>query len=425
MNGISDDIYLPRIVDAELAKRLTRSGAVVVRGPKWCGKTETALRQAKSVLYMQDPDEARSNAQIAAEKPSLLLRGDKPRLIDEWQEAPQLWDAVRFSVDRERSTGLYILTGSATPKERPKHSGTGRMSFLDMRPMTLFESRESTGEVSLAALFSSPCVDVEGKAAGDIETAAHCAVRGGWPSAVTGDPQDALEVAVDYIQAVAEEDISKVDDVKRNPAHALLVMQAYARCSGTQANMTSMAKSLKQRGSELSRPTFSAYVAALRKLSMLEDLSAWEPSLHAKSRISTTPKRYFVDPSLAAAALGASPTLLLRDTSTFGALFESMCMRDLRVYARQLKGTVYFYHDGTGLEADAVIVLPDGRWALVEIKLGSAQVEAAAASLSKVAAKVNQDIMGAPSFLLVVTSGGYAYRRKDGICVSPVSCLAP
>lgn len=425
LEELSDNVYLPRIADAELERRLARSGAVVVRGPKWCGKTETALRQAKSVLYMQDPDEARSNVELAAEKPSVLLRGEKPRLIDEWQEAPQLWDAVRFSVDRERARGLYILTGSSTPKEKPKHSGVGRVSFLDMRPMTLFESRESTGEISLSALFSSPD-DIEAKAMGDIESMAHCAVRGGWPGAVVdGDAQGSLEIASDYVRVVAEEDISRVDDVRRNPAHALLVMQAYARCSGVQADMASMSKSLKQQGSEISRPTFNAYVAALRKLLVLEDLPAWEPSMHAKSRVSTTPKRYFVDPSLAAAALGASPMLLLRDTSTFGGIFESMCIRDLRVYARWLKGSVYFYHDNTGLEADAVIVLPDGRWALVEVKLGTAQVDAAATSLHKVAAKINQDIMGAPAFLLVITSGGYAYRRKDGVFVSPLSCLAP
>ncbi len=426
MKALPDTRYLPRIADADLKRRLERAGAVVIRGPKWCGKTETALRQAQSVLYMQDPDEARNNLRLAEEKPSLLLRGSKPRLIDEWQEAPQLWDAVRFAVDREKLRGGFILTGSATPKANPKHSGTGRMSFLDMRPMTLFESRESTGEVSLASLFSDARADFEGESSMDIERMAHALVRGGWPAAVTGeDGRGAGELASDYVRAVAEEDIVRVDKSRSNPEHALLVLRAYARCSASQAGMATMAKDVKQRGSEISRPIFSAYAAALRALTIFEDLSAWTPSLRAKSRIATTPKRHFVDPSLAAAALGATPELLLRDMATYETLFESMCVRDLRVYMRRLSGTVLFYHDANGLEADAVLLLPDGHWALVEVKLGTAQVDTAAASLLKVAGKIDQSIAGAPSFLLVLTSGGYAYRRKDGVCVVPIDVLGP
>ena len=308
---MGSDEYMLRIADDLLAAKLRQAGAVVIRGPKWCGKTETALKHSKSALFMQDPDQRMNNQMLAESKPSILLRGEKPRLIDEWQEAPQLWDAVRFSVDREREIGLYILTGSATPKEKPRHSGAGRMSFLDMRTMSLYESQESTGEVSLLALFDAP-EDIEGVSNSDVETIAFQVARGGWPSAVTmTDQSAAMETAHNYLTAVAEEDISNVDGVSRNPDHARLVMRSFARCVGSQMAVSSMSKMVNAQGSEMSRPTFSAYLGALRNLSIIEDLNAWEPSLRAKARISRTPKRYFADPSLAAAALGASPDTLL------------------------------------------------------------------------------------------------------------------
>lgn len=422
---MGSDEYMPRIADDLLAAKLRQAGAVVIRGPKWCGKTETALKHSKSALFMQDPDQRMSNQMLAESKPSILLRGEKPRLIDEWQEAPQLWDAVRFSVDREREIGLYILTGSATPKEKPRHSGAGRMSFLDMRTMSLYESRESTEEVSLLALFDAP-KDIEGVSNSDVETIAFQVARGGWPSAVTmTDQSAAMETAHNYLTAVAEEDISNVDGVSRNPDHARLVMRSFARCVGSQMAVSSMSKMVNAQGSEMSRPTFSAYLGALRNLSIIEDLNAWEPSLRAKARISRTPKRYFADPSLAAAALGASPDTLLKDMPTLGMLYEALCIRDLRVYAQKNHGQVFFYRDNVGLEADAVVALRDGRWGLVEIKLNQSQADAASDSLRRVANKVDQTIMGAPSFLLVVTADGYAYRRNDGVYVVPIGCLKP
>lgn len=422
---MSSEEYMPRIADDLLAAKLRQAGAVVIRGPKWCGKTETALKHSKSALFMQDPDQRMSNQMLAESKPSILLRGEKPRLIDEWQEAPQLWDAVRFSVDREREIGLYILTGSATPKEKPRHSGAGSMSFLDMRTMSLYESRESTGEVSLLALFDAP-EDIEGVSNSDVETIAFQVARGGWPSAVTmTDRSAAMETAHNYLTAVAEEDISNVDGVSRNPDHARLVMRSFARCVGSQMAVSSMSKMVNAQGSEMSRPTFSAYLGALRNLSIIEDLNAWEPSLRAKARISRTPKRYFADPSLAAAALGASPDTLLKDMPTLGMLYEALCIRDLRVYAQKNHGQVFFYRDNVGLEADAVVALRDGRWGLVEIKLNQSQADAASDSLRRVANKVDQTIMGAPSFLLVVTADGYAYRRNDGVYVVPIGCLKP
>lgn len=422
---MGSDEYMLRIADDLLAAKLRQAGAVVIRGPKWCGKTETALRHSKSALFMQDPDQRMNNQMLAESKPSILLRGEKPRLIDEWQEAPQLWDAVRFSVDREREIGLYILTGSATPKEKPRHSGAGRMSFLDMRTMSLYESQESTGEVSLLALFDAP-EDIEGVSNSDVETIAFQVARGGWPSAVTmTDQSAAMETAHNYLTAVAEEDISNVDGVSRNPDHARLVMRSFARCVGSQMAVSSMSKMVNAQGSEMSRPTFSAYLGALRNLSIIEDLNAWEPSLRAKARISRTPKRYFADPSLAAAALGASPDTLLKDMPTLGMLYEALCIRDLRVYAQKNHGQVFFYRDNVGLEADAVVALRDGRWGLVEIKLNQSQADAASDSLRRVANKVDQTIMGAPSFLLVVTADGYAYRRNDGVYVVPIGCLKP
>ncbi len=415
--------YLPRIADNALNEKLSYAGAVVIRGPKWCGKTETALQRAKSILYMQDPDERENNLAIAQVKPSLLLAGDQPRLIDEWQVAPQLWDAVRFSVDRNHGSGHFILTGSATPGEEPLHSGTGRFSFLDMRPMTLFESRESNGSVSLKDLFDSPD-DIAGIAQGDIEDIAFLICRGGWPeSVVSRNDKAALLAARDYIDVVAEEDISRVDGVQRNARYARLIMQAYARCSTTQADMSTIRGNIKAQKGELSRATVNAYVSALRKLYIFEDLAAWQPSLHAKSRITTTPTRHYVDPSLAAAALGASPELLLKDMSTFGMMFETLCIRDLRVYAESSDGEVFHYRDNTGLEADVVIVLRDGRWGLVEVKMSARLIDEGATNLIKLAEKIDHGVMGEPSFLLVITPAHYAYRRPDGVYVAPLTCL--
>lgn len=417
--------YLERIADTELAEKLARSGAVVIRGAKWCGKTETAKQQAASVLYMHDPDEYAHNTMLAETKPSLLLQGEQPRLIDEWQDAPQLWDAVRFAVDRQHGPGHFILTGSATPGETPKHSGVGRFSFITMRPMSLLESRDSTGDVSLRQLFADPA-STEGISHADIEDYAHLICRGGWPEAVVSPSQTAAYgMAKDYLTAVANEDISRVDGTQRNPAYALLVMRAYASKVTTQANMATIRGDMKAQGGELARNTVDAYVAALRKLYVFEDLEAWKPSLRDRTRITTTPTRHFVDPSLAAAAMGATPSILLKDAPTLGTLFESLCIRDLRIYVESMGGALYHYHDDGGREADAVIVLDDGRWALVEVKLGETNVEEGARNLAKLKDKIDCTLMGEPAFLMVMTVGRYAYQRKDGVVVVPPACLRP
>ena len=415
--------YYPRIADKLLKERLAHAGAVVIRGAKWCGKTRTAEQQARSALYLQDPDSRASNLELAATKPSILLRGAEPRLIDEWQDAPELWDAARFAIDRMGGFGHYIFTGSATPGKKPSHSGTGRFSFLTMRPMSLFESRESSGEVSVSSLFGSPS-DIEGVALGDVENVAEQVCRGGWPAAVASGEGGDTTLPGDYLAAVAEEDISEVDGVSRNPRDAMLIMRSFARCVSTVSDMNSVRRNIAQRRDEMARSTFNEYVAALRKLYVFEDLEAWRPSLRAKTRVSATPKRHFVDPSLAAAALDASPAMLLGDLPTLGLLFESMCVRDLRVYMGAMRGELYHYHDASGLEADAVAVAPDGRWGAIEVKISPRAVDVAAASLKKLAGKVDGSV-GDMAFLAVITSSGYAYRRDDGVYVVPVSCLAP
>lgn len=416
--------YRPRIADKLLASKLASAGAVEIRGPKWCGKTETALQLASSAVMMQDPDEAENNLLLARTKPSVLLRGARPRLVDEWQDAPQLWDAVRYAVDREREAGSYILTGSATPYAKTMHTGAGRIASLDMLPMSLFESGDSTGEVSLQALFEGS--DPDGHSSADVETLAQLTCRGGWPWAVVGAGADAcLETAYNLVDTICHRDISRVDGVARSPQHARVIMQEYARVSSTQAKHASIRRDLAARGTELSRDTVDSYITKLRELYVIQDLPAWTPSLRARSRITRTPTRHYCDPSLAVAALGTSPDPLLRDMATFGLLFESLCVRDLRAYAGALNGSVFHYHDESGLEADAVVELRGGAYALFEVKMGAWEIDDGAASLLKLARKVDASIMGAPAFCAVITPGGYAYRREDGVLVVPVTCLAP
>jgi len=418
--------YYPRLADAELATRLLRSGAVVIRGAKWCGKTETAKQQARSSIFLQDPDEYANNLLAMQTKPSLLLQGERPRLIDEWQDFPQIWDAVRFAVDRQHKRGCFILTGSISREldkdEKPRHSGVGRISTMTMRPMSLLESKESTGTVSLKALFDGVC-ELDGIVRYDIEDVASQICRGGWPEAVTLGDGPIGGIARDYIEALAERDISLPDGVRRDPDLVRVLMAAYARCTATQADGTTIRGHVHKARMDISRNTASAYIASLRKLYVFEDLRAWKPSLRDKTRVTATPKRHFVDPSLAAAALGATPEMLLQDLPTLGQLFESLAVRDLRIYAEANGGTLLHYHDDAGREADAVVVMPDGRWALVEVKLGGGGVDEGAESLKALAAKIDQTVMGPPSFLLVISATKFAVQRDDGVCAVPLACL--
>lgn len=425
---ISD--YIPRVADQMLQKKLRTSGAVLVIGPKLCGKTWTALKASNSVIYMQDPDKRASYLKMAQTEPSFLLRGEKPRLIDEWQTATVLWDAVRFAVDRDPKKGQYILTGSVVvdedsdmlPDEKMQHTGTGRISRLRMRPMSLFESGESNGDVSLKGLFEGN-TDVTSMSSLTIENIAHVICRGGWPAALHLEKEDSLEVAKDYVEAVCERDASAVDKSQKDPDRVRSVLRSLARNISTMTTDKTIMGDVRANDSSISDKTLKVYLRALRKLFIIEDIKAWQPSLRSKTGIRTSDKRQFVDPSLAAAAIGASPSTILEDFNYYGFLFESLCARDLRIYSEPLRGTVRHYHDNSGLEADLIITLDDGRWAAVEVKLGSREIEEGAEHLKKLASNIDRTKTPAPSFLMVLTGGEFAYRREDGVFVVPLGCL--
>jgi len=418
-----NDKYLERIADKILDAALKSSGAVLIEGPKWCGKTRTAEERAKSVLYMQDPDQGESYLKAADTKPSLLLTGETPRLIDEWQMAPVLWDAVRFAVDKRRARGQFILTGSAVPKDKATaHTGTGRISRMLMRPMTLFESLESNGSVSLADLFNGT-TDGDCFSSLTIEGLAFALARGGWPASVLDDEKEALKQVYDYVEAVINYDISEVDGVEKSPARVRALMRSLARNVSTMANFSTIKGDFAGDEETISEKTIASYINALRRIYVVEDLPAWSPAMRSKTTIRTSPKRHFIDPSIAAAVLRASPNGLLQDFNTFGLLFESLCVRDLRVYAHAIDGEVFHYRDKSGLEADAIVHHKDGRWGAIEVKMGAKEIEAAAENLKKLREKVNVDKMKEPSFLMVLTAGEIGYRREDGVYITPIGCL--
>ena len=415
------DGYLPRVADMRLDDALRSSGAVHIKGPKWCGKTETGIHHTRSQVYLQDPDKSPALLAMADSKPTELLIGDKPRLVDEWQMAPQLWDAVRFAVDREKVRGGYVLTGSSTPKIRPAHTGVGRIAPLEMSTMSLLETGESTGAVSLLSLFEGT-LDIAQVAGLDVDDYAHIICRGGWPEAVVSESRgDAGRMARDYVLELLDSNINEMDGIRRNRTWMRQIMRSYARNVSGQASLSTIAADMQ--GEPPSAPTLSEYVDALSRAFVLNDLSAWNPRLRSKTAVRTSPTRHFSDPSIAAAVLAATPRGLLDDFETFGLLFESLCIHDLRVYASALGGSLYHYRDKTGLEADAVVVLDDGRWALVEVKMGQSRIDEGAAQLLKLAERIDQTREGRPSFLMVLTSTACAYRRKDGVVVVPLACL--
>lgn len=420
-------IYRKRIADDILMRKLEGKGAVLIEGPKWCGKTTTAEQLAASVLYMDDPEKKAQNIAMSELNPKRLLKGETPRLIDEWQLAPKLWDAIRFEVDHRGELGQFVLTGSAVPAETKEitHSGTGRFAWLTMRPMSLYESGDSTGEVSLQALFSG-ALDVDGAADLTIERLAFLTCRGGWPQAVDMRDEIALDQAVDYYDAVVHSDINRADNVQKNPEKVRRFMRAYARHQGGQVPNTVLAQDIDANNeSSISEDTVSSYSNALQKIFVIEDMPAWNPNLRSKTAIRSSDTRYYIDPSIAAAALGIGPNDLLNDLKTFGFLFETLCIRDLRVFADALGGSVYHYRDKSGQECDAVVHLRNGKYGLIEIKLGGDQlIEEGASSLKAMADKIDTDKMNAPTFLMVLTGiGDWAYRRQDGVHVVPIGCL--
>ncbi len=419
--------YRKRIADDILLRKLEGKGAVLIEGPKWCGKTTTAEQIAASILYMDDPQKKDQNIMMADLNPKRLLQGETPRLLDEWQLAPKLWDAIRFEVDHRGETGQFILTGSAVPADTSDitYSGTGRFSWITMRPMSLYESGESDGNVSLKALFDTP-PQIDGAARIDIDRLAFLTCRGGWPQAVDMRDEIALDQATDYFDAVVHSDINRADGVTKNPERVKRLMRSYARHQGSQTANTVIAGDIAvNEGSSADEATIASYIAALKKIFVIEDMPAWIPNLRSKTAIRTSDTRYYVDPSIAAAAIGAGPKELLEDLNTFGFLFETLCVRDLRVYADALQGQVYHFRDKSGLECDAVIHLRNGAYGLTEIKLGGEKlIEEGAASLKELRDKIDTEKMKAPSFLMVLTGlGDYAYRRPDGVYVVPIGCL--
>lgn len=423
------DFYKKRIADDILRRKLEGKGAVLIEGPKWCGKTTTAEQIASSILYMDDPTRKDQNIVMAEMNPGRLLRGDTPRLIDEWQIAPKLWDAVRFEVDHRRELGQFILTGSAVPPDTKEimHSGTGRFTWLTMRPMSLYESEDSSGEVRLSDLFDGTG-DIDGASTIDIDRLAFLVCRGGWPQALGMRDEIALDQAYDYHYAVVHSDINRADNVQKNPERVARLMRSYARNLGSQVSNSVLAEDVTASDvPSISEDTVASYVSALRKIFVVEDMPAWNPNLRSKTAIRSSDTRYYVDPSIAVAALGVGPNDLINDLKTFGFLFETLCVRDLRVYADALGGTVYHYRDKDGQECDSVIHLRNGQYGLIEIKLGGDRlIEEAARSLQNMASKIDTDKMNAPSFLMVLIGvGDYAYQRKDGVYVVPIGCLRP
>ena len=423
--------YRPRIADQLLAESLEALGAVLVQGTKWCGKTTTSVHHANSVLYMDDPTQKAQNLALAQTNIKQLLAGATPRVIDEWELAPELWDAARFEVDhRDEHVGQFIFTGSAVPKEKDKekmfHSGAGRFDWITMRPMSLWESGDSTGDVSITDLFDGAMP--EGTSFVDLDRLAFLTCRGGWPGALTLSENAALHVSRAYIKAVVNSDINRVDDVKRDPDLMLRIIRSLARNQGEQIPYTTIrADVINNEKVQLSDDTVESYVKVLKKIFLEEDMRAWNPNLRSKTAIRTTDTRYFVDSSIATAALGLGPKDLINDLIDFGFYFETLAVRDLRVYADALDGEVFHYRDKNGLECDAVLHRRNGSYGLIEIKIGGADnIEKGAKTLKDLASKIDTTKMKAPSFMMVVTGiGQYAYRRPDGVCVVPIGCLKP
>lgn len=437
MNG-----YKNRVADRLLAEKLEAFGAVLIEGPKYCGKTTLATQQARSILSMADTDTLGQNLALARTNISRLLAGETPRLIDEWQIAPQFWDTVRNEVDKRNEDGQFMLTGSAVPPKPKKdesgniieeenihHTGTGRISRLRLRTMSLWESEDSTGDVSLEELFINPDT-VDGVSDIDLDRLAYLTCRGGWPKAVLKKSEKAaLAQAFDYYDSVVSNDIKRVDDIDRDEELTKRIMRSYARNQGTQATVGTILADIKSNGDErMSDSTVYSYIKALKEIFVIEDSIAWNPNLRSKTAIRTSDTRYFIDPSIATAALGMGPKDLINDMETFGFIFETLAIRDLRVYADALDGKVYHYRDKNNLECDAVIHLRNGSYGLVEVKIGGAElIKEGAESLKTLSSKIDSTRMKTPSFMMVLTGiGNFAYKRpEDGVLVVPIGCLKP
>lgn len=418
--------YLKRIIDSEIEEKLSYTGAVVVKGPKWCGKTTSAKRVSKSVLEMQNPDLQDNYIELANTKPSLLLEGEKPRLIDEWQIAPKLWNAVRYSVDNTGMPNQYILTGSSVPTEDDSlHSGVGRFAFVTMKPMTLYESGDSNGKISLREILNGNC-KIDGiKTDLDYEKVAYALCRGGWPASIKLPEKYALEVPRNYIDVLCNADISKVDGVKRDPVLAKLILKSYARQVSTIDSNQTLYEDIKANYADISERTIMDYMSTLKKLFVIDEIEAWNPNIRSKTAIRTSSKKSMIDPSLAVASLGVSPKELMMDVRTYGLLFENLVNRDLSVYVRANSGVLKHYRDRYGLECDNVLCFEDGRYALIETKLGGTRIKEAEEHLLELKKLIleNEPKLGKPEFMMVVTATDMAYTTENGVLVVPIGCL--
>jgi len=419
--------YKKRLIERIINDKLKGVGAVVINGPKYCGKTTTALTIANSEIKIDENGMLATNIHLSEINPSLLLNGNTPRLIDEWQLAPLLWDEIRNEIDSRSFVGQFILTGSSTPIESDKitHSGAGRFSFVNMRTMSLYESLESSGEVSLETLFNNPTV-IKGVNKLSLKDISYIMCRGGWPHSLDLDKNVAISIVNDYVDAIVKSDINRADGIKKNPERVMRLMRSLARNQGTQVSDLTICKDIATNDvSSLSVETVNSYINALKKIFIIEDLRAWNPNLRSKISIRTSDTRYYVDPSIATSLLGIRPNDLINNLNTMGFLFETMAIRDLRIYAETLSGEVYHYRDKTDLECDAVIHLRNGKYGLIEIKLGGdTLIEQACKNLIRLKNKIDTNKMHEPSFLMVlVATGPYAYKRKDGIYVVPIGTL--
>ena len=420
--------YLPRIADTILSDRLNSKGAVLIEGPKWCGKTTTAKHIAGSVIEMDRPDMAKQYREMAELNPGALLQGEVPHLIDEWQLAPNIWNAVRYEVDQRDEFGQFILTGSSVPArlDPSSHTGTGRIVRMKMRPMSLYESGESSGQVSLKELFEGK--EPEGTDSHSLEEIAFEICRGGWPKAIGIQEKAALQQAIDYYDAVVSDDISRADGISRDKDRTRRLLRSYARNIASQASLETVRQDILANDTDtFDSATLYSYINALKKIFVIEDSPAWNPNLRSKAAIRTTETRYFVDPSIAAAALSIGPNDLINDLHTMGLLFENLCVRDLRIYADLLDGEIYHFRDKSGLECDVVLHLRNGSYGLIEIKLGGdTLIDSGAESLLSLAKKIDTSRMKAPSFLMVLCAKApFAYRRRDRVIVTPISCIRP
>lgn len=416
--------YITRILDVLLEEYLQTFGAVNIQGPKWCGKTTTAEQKAKSIIRFQDPDQGESNRMMAEINASYLLKGAYPRLLDEWQVVPPIWDAVRLAVDNEQEEGMFILTGSSVPVDDGiHHSGTGRISRLVMRPMSLFESGESNGSVSLSSLFSSTTPIDPQKSEITIPDLAFLMCRGGWPASVNKSEKSALLIAQEYIVSLAESEVSRTSGSKKNPQRVMNLLRSYARNISTLATNKSIIGDIQANDLSFSETTYYEYLNALQRLYIVEDVPAWNPAIRSKTALRSRSKHELADPSLVVAGLGLSSDVLLKDLPFMGFVFETLCIRDLRVYSQKMGGSISYYHDRYDLECDCVLHLRDGRYALIECKMGGSGIDEGAEHLLELVRLIKLHKMQAPSFLMVLTASEIAYERPDGVKVVPIGCL--